>query len=52
MGLKFLGRFELRPEYRDTSRPTVLTSKAVLKEYRHIAAEVKSALKTEGVEAD
>ena len=44
MDLKFLGRLELRGDYRDTSRPTVLTSKAVLGEYRRIAEEVKSAV--------
>ena len=49
MDLKFLGRLDLRPEYRDTSMPTVLLSKEVLEEYRHIAEEAKSAL--EGVAA-
>ena len=44
LDLKFLGRLELRPEYRDTSRPTVLASKEVLKEYQHIVGETKSAL--------
>ena len=44
MDLKFLGRIELRPEYRDTSKPTVLSSKDVLAEYRHIAEEAKAAL--------
>ena len=46
MDLKFLGRLELRSEYRDTSKPTVLSSKKVLKEYQHIAEEAKSALST------
>lgn len=44
MGLNFLGRLELRSDYRDTSKPTVLTSKKVLNEYRHIAKEAKAAL--------
>ena len=51
LGLKFLGRIELRPEYRDTSKPTVLLSKEVLNEYRHIAEETKSALELVGAEA-
>ena len=44
MELNFLGRVELRPDYRDTSRPTVLSSPDVLSEYRHIAAETQKAL--------
>ena len=44
MELNFLGRVELRPDYRDTSRPTVLSSPDVLNEYRHIAAETQKAL--------
>lgn len=44
MELDFLGRLELREDYRDTSKPTVLTSKEVLAEYEHIADEVKAAL--------
>ena len=44
LGLRFLGRLELRADYRDTSRPTVLTSKKVLEEYRHIGAEAADAL--------
>ena len=43
-GLPFLGRLELRRDYRDTSRPTVLNSNAVLSEYRHIAEQAKLAL--------
>ena len=49
MGLSFLGRLEMRTDYRDTSRPTVLTSVRVLDEYRAIAATTKAAL--EGVAA-
>ena len=52
MDLRFMGRLELRPDYRDTSKPTVLTSEEVLEEYRHIAEEVKSALEAVAVEAD
>ena len=44
MDLPFLGRLELRSDYRDTSRPTVLNSEAVLAEYRHIAEQAKLAL--------
>ncbi len=44
MDLRFLGRLELRPEYRDTSKPTVLISDEVLSEYRHIADGAKAAL--------
>ena len=35
--IPFLGRIEMRADYRDTSRPTVLGNNAVLKEYRAIA---------------
>ncbi len=44
MDLSFLGRLELRPDYRDTSKPTVLISEEVLNEYRHIADGAKAAL--------
>ena len=44
MGLSFLGRLEMRTDYRDTSRPTVLSSVRVLQEYRDIAASTKAAL--------
>ncbi len=47
LDLRFLGRVELRGEYRDTSRPTVLSSKAVLREFEHIADEAKAALEEE-----
>jgi len=46
MGLSFLGRLEMRTDYRDTSRPTVLSSVRVLKEYRDIAATTKAALES------
>ena len=51
LGLRFLGRLDLRPEYRDTSKPTVLNSKEVLEEYRHIAEQAKSALEAEAAPA-
>jgi len=51
LGLRFLGRLDLRPEYRDTSKPTVLNSKDVLEEYRHIAEQAKSALEAEAAPA-
>jgi ATP-binding protein involved in chromosome partitioning len=50
MELKFLGRLELRSDYRDTSMPTVLISKEVLEEYRKITGEVKSALEDLGAD--
>jgi ATP-binding protein involved in chromosome partitioning len=46
MDLRFLGRLEMRPEYRDTSRPTVLVSDQVMGEYRLIAEGAKDALQT------
>ena len=52
MGLEFLGRLELRPEYRDTSKPTVLASKEVLAEYLQIAERAKAALEKVAAEAD
>ena len=42
--IPFLGRIEMRADYRDTSRPTVLGNNAVLNEYRAIASEVSDAL--------
>ena len=44
MDLPFLGRLELRSDYRDTSKPTVLNSPVVLDEYRHIGEQAKLAL--------
>ena len=52
MDLRFLGRLELRRDYRDTSKPTVLVSEEVLAEYRHIAEKAKSALELVGAGAD
>ena len=44
LDLAFLGRTEMRADYRDVSRPTVLTSKAVRDEYRNIAQSMEEAL--------
>ncbi len=46
MDLSFLGRLEMRTDYRDTSRPTVLSSARVLQEYRTITAATKAALES------
>ena len=46
LDLPFLGRLELRSDYRDTSRPTVLTSKTVLGEYQQIVEQAKAVLET------
>ena len=47
MDLRFLGRVELRADYRDTSKPTVLSSRKVLREFERIAEEAKAALEEE-----
>ena len=47
LGLDFLGRLDLRPDYRDTSKPTALLSNAVLAEYAGIAAKATAVLETE-----
>jgi len=47
MGLAFLGRLELRSEYRDMVKPTVLKEKSVLEEYRNIIKKSTIALKAE-----
>ena len=46
MDLKFLGRIELRGDYRDTSKPTVLSSKRVREEYASIARAAKGSLES------
>ena len=43
-GLSFLGRLQMREDYRDTSKPTALTSRDVRAEYEGIADLVKAAL--------
>ncbi len=46
MDLPFLGSLSLRPDYRDTSQPTVLSSPAVMDEYRKVTERVKAGLAT------
>ena len=48
LGLDFLGSLELRPDYRDTSKPTVLLSNEVLGEYTSIANKARAALGADG----
>lgn len=50
MELPFLGRLEMRRDYRDTSKPTVLNSKDVLNEYRQIALQAKTSLEEVSVD--
>ncbi len=52
MDLSFLGRLEMRAEYRDTSKPTVLNDNTVLDEYRQIVEGVKSGLQAVEVPAE
>ena len=52
MDLSFLGRLEMRAEYRDTSKPTVLNDNTVLDEYRQIVEGVKSRLQAVEVPAE
>ena len=44
LDLNFLGRVEMRSDYRDVSKPTVLTSKSVRNEYKEIVKSMGSAL--------
>ena len=44
LDLDFLGSLELRSDYRDTSKPTVLLSNDVLGEYSSIADRARAAL--------
>ena len=46
MDLTFLGRLDMRPDYRDTSKPTVLNSNIVLNEFKVIADGVKGGLES------
>jgi len=52
MDLNFLGRLEMRTDYRDTSKPTVLNSKTVLNEFQSIVDGMKAGLEAVEVEAD
>ena len=44
MDLEFLGRLNLRPDYRDTSKPTVLLSDQVRDEYQIIVSNIENRL--------
>ena len=44
LDLSFLGRLDLRRDYADTSKPTVMLSKEVLREYSDIAKNTVAAL--------
>ena len=44
LDIPFLGRIEMRADYRDTSKPTVLNNNSVLREYRRIAEGVGATL--------
>ena len=44
MGLNFMGRIDLRPEYRDTSKPSVLSSPIIAAEYENIFMALEPAL--------
>ncbi len=46
MDLEFLGALQLRSEYRDTSKPTILTSEEVEDEYKKIAKNAIKALES------
>ena len=46
MDLEFLGSLQLRQEYRDTSRPTILTSDEVKDEYKKIAENAIKVLES------
>lgn len=52
LGLNFLGSLELRPDYLDTSKPTVLTSKDVLEEYQRLVDQVQAQLVAVEASAD
>lgn len=44
MGLNFMGRIDLRPEYKDTSKPVVLSSPIIAAEYESIVMALEPAL--------
>jgi hypothetical protein len=44
MGLPFLGSLAMRPDYRDSSKPTVLVSPAVRAEYETVLTGMKASL--------
>ena len=44
MGVSFMGRIDMRPEYRDMSKPAVLLSPVIAAEYESIVAALEPAL--------
>ncbi|MCZ6534680.1 MAG: Mrp/NBP35 family ATP-binding protein [Dehalococcoidia bacterium] len=46
LGIPFLGSMALRSDYRDESKPTVLSSSKVRKEYEHLVKGLKTSLET------
>lgn len=52
LDIPFMGTLELRADYRDTSKPTVLNTKDVLAEFQHVADQVKSSLPIFAASAD
>ena len=40
MGVPFLGKVELRPDYRQNSKPTVLASQEVKREFENITSKM------------
>jgi ATP-binding protein involved in chromosome partitioning len=52
MGLNFLGRLQMRSDYLDTSKPTVLNSNTVLNEFQTIIDGMKAGLEAAEAEAD
>jgi len=52
MDLNFLGRLQMRSDYLDTSKPTVLNSNTVLNEFQTIINGMKAGLEAAEAEAD
>ena len=52
LDLNFLGRIEMLSDYRDVSKPTVLTSKAVCEEYKPIVGRMEKGLDAIVAEGD
>lgn len=44
LSLPFLGSFSLRPDYKDMSKPTILTSAVVREEYKKVVENLKAVL--------
>jgi ATP-binding protein involved in chromosome partitioning len=51
MDLPSLGSIALRPDYRDTSKPTVLANPEVMDEYRGILKNIRASLEALGKES-